>query len=277
MLDARRLNWSSLEFKASKLGLTATARVELAVVDSAAAEKELPQPASGTPTGARGAETLRVDLTSSFLGRRSLDRLWLDPANAAALGSVVIDSGKRKRMKAVRFTPQGVFARRVTPKDTAERSLAPEGWSKKSEAFYPYPLVVDAVTEPAALICLLAVSDPESFRGGKDLVVFSRNQLSRVTLELMAPVDVTVDYEVRTEKEVEQVRGRVSALQLAIRARPLQPDGNTNFELLGLVGDIELLVDRVGRWPLQLKGRVPPVGTVAVRLKKVDQRLGPDG
>jgi hypothetical protein len=65
------------------------------------------------------------------------------------------------------------------------------------------------------------------------------------------------------------VRGEVEALVVAVRAAP---GSDESVELLGLEGDIELLLEPVARFPLEIRGRIRIAGDVRVRLERVHLR-----
>jgi hypothetical protein len=63
---------------------------------------------------------------------------------------------------------------------------------------------------------------------------------------------------------------RIEAIALRLRGVPMDAPGDDDepFELLGLRGDLELLLDPQTRVPLQLKGRVKIAGPLTVRLRE---------
>jgi hypothetical protein len=71
-----------------------------------------------------------------------------------------------------------------------------------------------------------------------------------------------------------QRSGKVQALRLSLKGLPV-PGGKTgddDLELLGLRGQLELLLDPETRAPLQLSGTVKVVGSVTLRLAAVRPR-----
>lgn len=264
--------WQTLRYQASKLLMKAHSSVTVSARSREALEKQLWE--GGDDVLPLPEEVLEVSIESRFLGRFSESTLYLDPRSDRALARTQIDTGKRHRKKTYRFARRGVWSRRLAPLGREEEQLPPEEWTDLSENFDEYlELPSDSVGEPGVLFYLFSREEPSSFKGGRDLVFYSKSALHRVTVIFEGATEIKTRYSVRSAAGEEERRGRVPALHVAVRAAAEQEEAGGELELLGLEGDIDLYIDPETGAPLRIVGRIPPVGEVAVQL--VEMVLSP--
>jgi hypothetical protein len=154
--------------------------------------------------------------------------------------------------------------------------LRPSQWTDRSEGLRAFPAAAHSkpVSSPTVLLWLAAGANLSHSGDQLEILTFSRRHVHRVTLKVTGTRPVDLDF---TEKsrtgETRRRRERLEAIVLGIRGAPLEPaDDGEPFELLGLRGDLELLLDPVTRAPLQLKGRVKVMGQVTIRLRELTLR-----
>jgi hypothetical protein len=269
--DPARLRWSALEFSASKLLMTARASMAAGIVDRAAVAAELRTTPVGAPV-APGERVLQVRYTMSGLGRDSQTLLYADPVTGGALQRAQLDEGRRQRERIYRFTDIGAYHYTRWPATRAEESRPPEAWTKLEEGLRPYPQAAagEPVTEVSALLWLAAAADLEKAGDTVEVLAFSRRHVHRVIMQVAGTRTVSVDYKEQGPGGTVQRRGRTEALLVRLHGAPLDPaqaDAD-DFELLGLGGDLELLLEPATRAPLELRGRVRIMGSVTVRLRR---------
>jgi hypothetical protein len=272
--DADRPGWRSLELSAAKFLLRANTRVEARLQSSAQIADSLRDTPVGRPVPPPEV-VLELTHSTTGLGRESLTTLWLDPWTGAALQRTQQDSGSDPRLRTYRFTDIGAYHYTRWPATPAEQALPPAQWSRIEEGLRKYdaPGLVGPVTEPNGLLWLAAAA--ELLKPGDQVQIhaYSRRHLHRVTIEAAAWRSIRVDHEERSPAGSQRRRGTVQALVLRIRGSPLDPAADAeDFELLGLRGDLELLLDPRTRVPLELHGRVRVVGQLTVRLNRVTLR-----
>jgi len=263
--------WTELRFEASKFFVTADAKVEARLRPAAEIAGELLDTPSGEPVPA-GDQVLEMLYTARGLGKASVTTLWADPLTGAALQRRGLDTSGDLRERTYRFADIGGYHYTRRPADARERKLPAEQWSNRSEGLRAYPAeaIGKPVTENTALLWLAAAANLHQPGERIELLAFARRHVNRVVMELGARRPERVDYTLRRGGTSERRRGEVNALVLHIRGKPLgiEPDGRDDFELLGLRGDLELLLDPDGRIPLQLRGNVKIAGTVTIRLRE---------
>ena len=262
------VSWSSLRFKATKLFITARAEMRISSVPSGQAAEQL-MSIDEEPIRARSRQTLLLELHSSFLGRQSHTRLWFDPTDLAALQRQQVDSGGRQRIKTYRFGHHHILSKRIAPDTRAERSLEPAGWTRRSNDSYDYA-GTNRVSEAAALFYKLATAPVDELREGTDLVLFASRQVMSARLQIREDVEVSTNYRVVGPDGSHERKGRFPAHRVTLEAQ--SADGEDELELLGLEGNVEILIDAQDRIPLEIRGRMSGVGGVAIRLTEATMR-----
>lgn len=263
--------WSQLEFVASKFFMTGRAEVELRRLPVAEVAPALLATPEGRPVQP-GSEVLELVYRASGFGRESVTTLWADPVSGATLQRTELDSGSRQRWRSYRFTDIGAYHYTRWPATDAEKPLPPDRWTERSQGLRPYSAsaVGQAVTEPTMLLWLAAAGDYQHAGDRGEVLAFSRKRVNRVTLEVTGRRALRVDFEERSPSGNRQRKGNVDAIVMRIRGQPIDATGDDDddFELLGLRGDLELLIDPATRAPLQLSGNVKIAGQVTARLRR---------
>jgi hypothetical protein len=265
--------WTSLEFGARKMGFSMTANLALGS-SAAASAPSLVAPGEGTPLQPTGTvESLRM--RTSFVGRNSDATTLFDPTTARAFQQVQIDSGKRQRFRVNRYCEQGVFTLRRTP-EKGEEKLPHERWTKASQNWEEYPAWAgeDLLVADASTLFYVAAAAPLARPGDRHQVpVLAKGNLILVELTVLGTQSVKVDYESVAGGTGSRVKRAVDALRVSLDAQHLDPDSTEgDLELMGLQGDVELLLDPETRLPLEFSGRVPVAGKVTVRLVRAEVR-----
>ena len=274
--DSARIQWSRLEFRASKLLITASSEVEISREPSAPAIDQWLSPSGAKPLMPTGQEVIRVVLGSELLGKTSDLSLWLDPATGAAFQRTQLETGKKvryNRHRSLRFADGGVLS--STYRATEETVDKPHHDWTLTENFDTFPLSLprDAVVgEPSGLFYLLAVADL-SQPGDQTLThVFSKGQVMRVTLAVEEWTEIGVDYRVSGSSmpDDQRVKGRRKLMRIRLDGQPLvDDDSGVDFEFLGLKGDVEVFLDPERRFPVQISGDIKRAGRGHVRLQQV--------
>ena len=126
----------------------------------------------------------------------------------------------------------------------------------------------DVVTEPSALFYMLSAADFSKPGESRSLVLYSRDALMRVELKALGMESLRVDYVEESPSGTRKVKGRKDAMRIGITARPLVDTGS-EFELLGLRGDVSMYLDPETGAFLQMTGKIKVVGTIHIKLQSV--------
>ena len=274
--DPSRVQWSRLEFRASKLLVTASSEVEISSQPSTRARRQWLTPNQGTPVEPSGPEVIHVELGSKLLGKTSDLDLWLDPVSGAAFQRTQLETGKKvrhHRHRSLRFTDEGVLS--STYRATEETVDRPYDQWTQSESFETYPLNLprqEVVGEPSGLFYLLAVAPLEGPGDQALTYVFSKGQVMRVMLAVEEWTEVGVDHLVSGPSlpDEARVKERRRVMRIRLDGQPLvDHDSGVDFEFLGLKGDVEVFLDPERRYPVQISGDIKRAGRGNVRLQRV--------
>lgn len=270
-----RVGWTALEFSASKFLMSAKARVEVRTRPATEIAADWLTPGSGCAL-APGDQVLEMAYGASGAGRDSTTTLWLDPTSGAALQRTQRSDGSRPRHRVYRYTDSGAWHRTHWPASAAEEKLPPDQWTERSEGLRPYPAEAAGrvITEPTALVWLVAAADLSRPGETLEILSFSRRHVHRVLVTVTGTRTVTVDYLESAGGTEQRKKGSVQAVRVLIRGTPLKDEGGEDdeFELLGLRGDIELLLEPRSRVTLALGGKAPVVGQIAMKLQRLTLR-----
>lgn len=200
--------------------------------------------------------------------------VWFDAESGAALQRVRERLTPTRYQKIYRYGRDGVRRTRTEPDGAAEASLAPGRWTRVEpprDLAYPAERAGCAgVGDPSLL--LLAVSTPgwDVRREPVALCVFNKKRVHAVRIERAGEESVDVQYARRSGDREQRVAETVRAAVLKIGSRPLPGDASPEpLELLGIEGDVEILVDAPSGLPVRIRGRVPDFGTADFRLVEV--------
>lgn len=277
VLDPARVGWSEIRMTASKLFLTAEARLTLRTVAGATVVPDLLDVPPGQFTALLpGEEVLEVHYDARGAGRVSRLTLLMDPRTGAALQRTQHDQQGRQRFRTYRFGIEGAYHRTFWPANASEQSLMPARWTETTEGLRAYPIPPGArpVVEPTGLLYAAAAAPLDKPGDTLEVLVFRRRDTQVVRIEVLPPKEITVQYDELWPKGAVQRGGKLQPLRLSVQGLPV-PGGDPeddDLELLGLRGRLELLLDPATRAPLQLSGNVKILGSVTLRLAALRPR-----
>ncbi|MEM1177984.1 MAG: hypothetical protein AAGM22_06555 [Acidobacteriota bacterium] len=243
-LKLDRVGWDALEYRASKLLVTAEADVTLE---------------------AKGSEVL-LTLGSEVLGRRSETRLWVDAATGRSVREERLKLHREAELRAYVYKPDHALKIRYRERPSAQGRAPIESWIEKSQQRQPFgtpgePLPVD-VTTPSALLYLLAASPLEARGDLFEAPIFADEKLVTARAEVVEVISYSGEIAMRGGG----VHRPGDTLRIALTGRD-PAGGAVDLGLLGLEGDLEILVERGTRLPLAIRGAMPVVGTLDVKLR----------
>jgi hypothetical protein len=284
-LDADRIQWDYLvyEVKSTKADVTTAVRLEFPTQSETTAALIKSTRGDPVPVPANGCHKITVHtIIDSLLHPpiKSVDHLWFDPQDATALGRESLRRGDEDFKKVYRFTKQGVFRNQREPKNQKEASYEPDQWTKVIDTFYSFdadrlgcPNIVDR------LLVLYIVSASGILENNQplSLCVFGKRQLFHVKLQPAGSHSLEVNYVEKMEQGENRRQGRVKAIKIDLEAEPLESDLETveNFSLMGFLKKISFSIDPARNFPVEIRGEIPPVGGVTLKLKEARLRKIP--
>ena len=284
-LDANRIKWSYLLYEVRSTSADVTTEVRLEFPTQAEAKAAMIETREGDPVPVPDAGCYKITvntLLDSALHApvKSVDHLWFDPQDATALGRDMLRQGDDDFKKVFRFTKQGVFRHQKEPKDKKEASFEPDKWTKVIDRFYPYdatklgcPNIVDRLL----LIYIVSASGALDNSQPLSLCVFGKRQLFNVKLRPAGSHSIKVNYIEKWDQGENREQAEVKAIKIDLEAKPLESnlENVENFSFMGFLNNISFFIDPRRNLPVEIRGDIPPVGSVTLKLKEARLRKSP--
>ena len=278
-LDPNQVHWSRLSFRAKRAFVDVKVDVRLAPFSTAEFESVWRINPQSIPLPSPGQEVYNINVN------RVIDHIFsppvalsnqvlFEPTQAAVLYRVRLRRGKDDIERVYWFSREGVHRLRTKPSTKREASQDPATWTDARTSFYRHDLArleCPEVTDPLLLIYLLSAAHIDKSGDSLSLCVFGKQQLHRLRMRVEGLQTLEVDYSENREEGEVRKKGKVDGLRIILEAQPLQSDPKNaeNFSFLGFHKDITIDIDPQLRIPLQVSGRIPTVGAVALKLSGV--------
>lgn len=285
-LDSNRVTWTQLSFQAKNLWVEVSTEVQLKLLPADVVEAMLLASPKGVPIKPTkpNAYQMTISTTIDPVFRPPVKinyQVWFNPEDAAVLGRTRLRRGEEDLIKIYRFTEQGVFRQKKTPKDVKEVSLEPEKWTNAQNSFYPYDLAdlkCPFVSGRLLLIYIISAADIAKIAEFQPICVFGKEQLHHVRFRNEGLQSEEFDHIVKDRQTEVRKKRKVKAFKIAIVTNPMEPDREDPevFSFLGLQKDIVIYIDPASRLPIQVSGTIPMVGNVSLKLYEVRLRQGVD-
>jgi hypothetical protein len=281
-LDPHQVLWRRLSFRAKRAVVDVKVDVRLAPFSTAEFESIWRTNPQSIPSPSLGQEVYNISVN------RVIDHIFSPPVTLAnqvlfephqvvAFYRLRLRRGKDEIKRSYWFSREGVHRLRTKPGSKGEASGDPEKWTDARTSFYPYDLTqlgCPQVTDPTLLIYLLSAACMDKSGDSLSLCVFGKQQLHRLRLRVEGLQTLEVDYSENSDEGKIRKKGKVDSLRVTLEAQPLQSDRKDaeNFSFLGFQKDIIIGIDPELRIPLQVSGKIPTIGTVALKLSGVEMR-----
>ncbi len=271
-LIEKQLHWSQLEYQASKFGFSVKSKIKLVSLPIAQSNAMLIKPEPEHAVSSISKNNYYMTLHTQLLGRDLQTMVWFDPADVRALQRVHLETGTRKNeYKAYRFTQNGTFMIRKKPTAT-EVGRPHENWTNIDREYsrITHKPANQFMAEPASLFYIVSVADLTKPGDSIELPMLSRGNVIMVKLTVEKQKTYRSDYTKKQPTGNSEVKKDVEALEISIRARPLNESNETyNLKLAGLKGNLRFIIDQETHIPLELNGNMKILGTVRFKLKHV--------
>ena len=281
-LDPAKVLWSSLSFREKRAAVDVKVDVRLAPFSTAEFESIWRTNPQSMPLPSLGQKVynLNVNRVIDHIFSRPVtlsNQVLFEPVQAAAFYRVRLRHGKDEIKRTYWFSREGVHRLRTKPSNKGEASGDPAKWTDARTSIYPYDLTqlgCPQVTDPMLLIYLLSAAHMDKKGDSLSLCVFGKQQLHRLRMQVEGLHTLEVDYSENREEGKVRKKGKVDGLRITLKAQPLQSDlkDAENFSFLGFHKDITIDIDPELRIPLQVSGRIPTIGAVALKLSGVSMR-----
>jgi len=281
-LDAQQVIWTDLSYEAKSFAVKVKTDINLASCKKNEFESLRLSHPQYIPLPTASSEVYRIDVNTNVDRIFSppvelLEQTWFEPMQATALYRIRLRRGKDDFKKIYWFTGQGVHRLRREPGSKKEALLPPDQWGELKNSFYGFSLTqlgCPQVTDPSVLIYIVSSYFNSKSKNPLTLYLFGKKQLHQVRLWVDESHRVSIDYIERKGDIKVPRQGKIEVLRVKLEAQPVRSDQDDpeKFSFLGLRRNISIDVNPESRIPVQVRGTIPLVGNVTLKLSEVKVR-----
>ena len=172
--------------------------------------------------------------------------------------------GKNQRLKQYRYGADQV--ERIRREPGASEQQTPEQWpvSSRRALSFPGPGSGGVITSAQALLALAGAVIEER---EQPLAVYVHTDVNFYRVRLVADGEETLDVNYTLAGGSQQVRGKRAAVVVRLETEPAgTPEDPPDLTLIGLGGEISIVLDKQTRLPLQVRGSAPRLGKTSIDL-----------
>jgi len=271
------LAWTDLTFKGSKLLTTITVKIQISPGDQS---PDTPSNKTGTDL-AGCSETdddnrlLTVKSSSKGLALQGQyeEKIWFKEPNGLPHKRIRVRNDDNPWVKSYCWEKMGVRRYKIKPGNSSENKQPPPKWTDRKEHFYEYPkgsAGCSSIFDPSLLFYMLSTLDPDMQQYPKEICVFGKKQLHRLTIQQVksSPIDVSFNIQTTSQKK-KTIKEQITPLVYSIKTESLatgkqEPE---NFSLLGLHKDIRIYMDPQKLIPVRISGTNNSAGKLDMDLQ----------
>ncbi len=260
--------WTQFKLVASKFMMTTESTISVKEVFSSVVP--LINSTQGTAIQPSNRIT-QITFDSAGLGQKSHRVLSLDSATGAALQMNILDGGSKKRKRIYRYTSDGTYSLTDRPNKN-EENLPLQQWTNHYDGYSKFSENSKGliITDPGSLFLILANSQIE--KPGQFLEFYAEDggDIYKIHVEVASSQKVNVNYLMKTSRgNFTQQHTVTDGIRVLISGASISSPSAKSFELLGLHGALEMIIDRQSRAPLQLRGDIDVVGSVTANISEL--------
>ena len=267
--DQRNINYTKLNYEASKLFLSFDTGVTLGKKPASEVINDLVMPKDNNALVPESGSVYMVSTDSTFFGKHTVYTLWFDE-NAALLQRLKELRGSKNNSKVYRFAKNGKHDfRKDFDNDSYKINLGEvKHWGN---SFAPYPAEANegqVISESSALLYLMSLLKLQNPGDEQNLVLFSRGQLINTRLTVTEKTKLKVDFTIASGSNNQRIKEKKRSV-IKVVVKPVDSQGNPvkDLKVMGLQGDIAMYIDEGTRLLLQVTGEVEIAGEVDIKLK----------
>jgi len=265
-----QMHWSDLEYNTSIFFVSATSSIKLQVIKTLEGqqtlqninEKDLILPAHD--------KLFAISTFSDAFGKKTRYQLWFD-LNGRALQKYRILRGDKNELKLYRYSKCGYYSLRKQFNNEAF-DINNIKWSDVTRQYHSYKSSNcndTPITESNALLYLVPAMNFEKQGDTHELLVESKSNVVRVTLNVVSKTTLRTSYHVRDANGATRTVKNPAVLKIQLKPYNLDSSKNSTFEFLGLSGDIYLYLDMANRVISRLNGDIDLLGSINIDLTKM--------
>jgi hypothetical protein len=272
-----KASWTDLTFTGSKFFTSIKIKIQLE-------PGELSSSASAQKTGTDLADyseaendskllTLKWSLTGILAQGQYEVNVWFKTADGLPHKRIRSKIDDDPWVKSYYWEDKGVRRHKIKPGGSADNKQPSTKWTDRKEHFYEYPTEsagCGSVSDPSLIFYLLSTLDPDMLQDSKEICVFGKKQVHRLTIrqEKSSPIEVSFKAQASSQKE-KTIKEQITPLVYSIKTTPLVPEKMEpeNFSLLGLHKNIRIYMDPEKLIPVRISGTNNSIGKLDLELQ----------
>lgn len=201
-------------------------------------------------------------------------KIWFNPGDGRAYRRIRWRKGGDPWVKIYCWTDNGVRRQKIQPASHDESKQAPIKWTRTTESFYIHPqgaVYSEAISDPALLLYLLSVLEPQNLKFPFEIYVFGEEQMHRLTCRHERSLPLAVSFNIHSSSGIAGINTTITPLVFSVEAESLASKDRKpeTFSLLGLQKEIRIYLDPSRHLPIRVSGRNPIYGELILDLSDV--------
>ena len=272
-----KTSWADLSFTGSKFFTTINVNIHLDPQNPlpAASAKKTDVSLVDYPAEDKDSSllTLKWSLQGMLAQGKYEVKVWFNTANGLPYKRIRFRNDGDPWVKRYYWEDKGVRRHKIKPGVSAENKQPSIKWTDRKEHFYEYPIESDgcsSISDPSLIFYLLSTLDPEVLRAPKEICVFVKKQVHRLTIQQAKSSPIEVSFKTQTASQREEtINNQINPLVYSIKTTALAPEkmAAESFSLLGLHKDILIYMDPEKQLPVRISGTNNFIGKIDLELR----------
>ncbi|WP_455207028.1 hypothetical protein [Kaarinaea lacus] len=267
--DQRNIDYSQLNYEASKLFLSFDTDITLSKKATTAIVNDLVLPKDGNALTPEPGSVYIVTTDSKFFGKHTKYTMWFDESAALLQWLREIRSSK-SNVKLYRFASNGYYDYRkdYDNEDYVVNLTDVKNWGSSFKTYVTKVPEGQAVSDSSAILYLVSMLKLQNAGDEAQMVLNSDEQLANIRLVVEGKTMLNTNFDIVSSGNNQHIEEQRQAIKIKFVALDSQGNPAKDLQLLGLQGDIALYIDEVSRLLLQISGDVKIAGRVDIKLKR---------
>ena len=271
-----KVSWTDLTFKGSKLLTTITVKMHLGPgelsPDDPAAEAGTYLPGCSETDNDSRLLTVRTSSKGMLSDGQYEEQIWFKEPDGLPYKRIRVRNDDDPWIKSYCWEKKGVRRHEIQPGVSAEKKQPPTKWTSRNEHFYEYPIEsagCSSISDQSLIFYILPTLDPDMQQNPKEICVFGRKQLHRLTIRQVKSSPIEVSFKFQTASQKETIKDQITPLVYSIKTEPYTPENKEpeNFSLFGLNKGIRIYMDPEKQIPVRVSGTNGIFGKIVLKLQ----------
>ena len=272
-----KVSWTDLTFKGSKLFTTITVKMHLGTgelsPDDPAAKAGTYLPGCSETDNDSRLLTVKSSTKGIISQGQHDEYIWFKEPDGLPYKRIRVRNNDDPWIKSYCWEKKGVRRHEIQPGSSAENKQPPINWTERNEHFYEHPTETaghSSIFEPSLIFYILSILDPDMQQNPKEICVFGRKQLHRISIQKVKSSPIEVAYKTKTTSQKEEtIKDQITPLVYSIKAESLAPENKKPevFSLFGLNKGIRIYMDPKKQIPVRISGTNNSIGKIDLRLQ----------